>query len=88
MGVNVEKISDNFVGGTFLKMTERPFTKNLVLVRNQYTIFGFNSNFSTEVPFFTRLVNKLPNIDTDVPSNLSVSESCFFETRYSKSGSV
>jgi cell surface protein SprA len=29
MGVNVEhKISDNFVvGGTFLKMTERPFTQ-------------------------------------------------------------
>src|SRR5690606_2550479 len=36
------------------------------------TIFGFNGNYSTEVPFLTRLVNKLPNIDTDVPSNLSV----------------
>lgn len=36
------------------------------------TIFGFNGTYSTEVPFFTRLVNKLPNIDTDVPSNLSI----------------
>ncbi len=35
-------------------------------------IFGFNTNYSSEVPFLTRLVNKLPNMDTDVPSNVSV----------------
>jgi cell surface protein SprA len=76
MGVNVEhKISDNFlVGATFLKMTERPFTQKSSFGQESVnnTIFGFNSNFSTEVPFLTRLVNKLPNLDTDVPSNLSV----------------
>lgn len=76
MGVNVEhKISDNFVvGGTFLKMTERPFTQKSSYGQESVnnTIFGFNGNYSTEVPFFTRLVNKLPNIDTDVPSNLSI----------------
>ena len=31
-----------------------------------------NGNYSTEVPFLTRLVNKLPNVDTDVPSNISL----------------
>ncbi|MDI1306838.1 MAG: cell surface protein SprA, partial [bacterium] len=76
MGVNVEhKISDNFlVGATFLKMTEKPFTQKSSFGQESVnnTIFGFNTNFSTEVPFFTRLVNKLPNIDTDVPSNLSI----------------
>lgn len=76
MGVNVEhKISDNFlVGATFLKMTERPFTQKSSFGQESVnnTIYGFNSNYSTEVPFFTRLVNKLPNLDTDVPSNLSV----------------
>ncbi len=76
MGVNVEhKISDNFlVGATFLKMTERPFTQKSSFGQESVnnTIFGFNTNFSTEVPFFTRLVNKLPNVDTDVPSNLSI----------------
>ncbi|MFT5602097.1 MAG: cell surface protein SprA [Flavobacteriales bacterium] len=76
MGVNVEhKISDNFlVGGTFLKMNERPFTQKSSFGQESVnnTIFGFNTNFSTEVPFLTRLVNKLPNLDTDVPSNLSV----------------
>ena len=76
MGFNVEhKISDNFVvGGTYLKMTERPFTQKSSYGQESVnnTIFGFNGNYSTEVPFFTRLVNKLPNIDTDVPSNLSI----------------
>lgn len=74
-GLNVEhKFNDKFlVGATFLKMTERPFTQkadyNQESVNN--TIIGFNTNFSTEVPFFTRLVNKLPNIETEAPSNLS-----------------
>ena len=74
-GMNVEhKFNENFLlGGTILHMSERPFTQktdyNQDSVNN--TIFGLNGNFSTEVPFLTRLANKLPNIDTDVPSNLS-----------------
>ncbi|TDW46343.1 protein involved in gliding motility SprA [Flavobacterium sp. 270] len=76
MGFNIEhKISDKFiVGGTYLKMTERPFTQKSSYGQESVnnTIFGFNGTYSTEVPFLTRLVNKLPNIDTDVPSNLSI----------------
>lgn len=76
MGINIEhKISDKFViGGTYLKMTEKPFTQKSSYGQESVnnTIFGFNGNYSTEIPFFTRLVNKLPNIDTDVPSNLSI----------------
>ncbi len=76
MGLNVEhKISDKFVvGGTYLQMTQKPFTQKTNYGQESVNnaIFGFNANFSTEVPFFTRLVNKLPNIDTDVPSNLSI----------------
>ncbi len=75
-GFNVEhKFSDKFVvGATFLKMTESPFTQksNYGQESVNNTIFGLNFNYSTEVPFLTRLVNKLPNIDTDVPSNISV----------------
>ncbi len=74
-GLNVEhKFNDKFLmGATILNMSERPFTtkSNYGQESVNNTIFGFNTNFSTEVPFFTRLVNKLPNIDTDVPSNLS-----------------
>ncbi|MGM5468869.1 cell surface protein SprA [Flavobacteriaceae bacterium LMO-SS05] len=75
-GVNIEhQFNENFVlGGTFLNLNERPITQkanyNSEPINN--TIFGLNGNFSTEVPFLTRLVNKLPNIDTDVPSNLSI----------------
>ncbi len=74
-GVNVEhKFSEKFlIGGTFLKMTERPFTQksNYGQESVNNSIFGFNVNYATEVPFLTRLVNKLPNMDTDVPSNFS-----------------
>ncbi|WP_082084332.1 cell surface protein SprA [Flavobacterium sp. 316] len=74
-GVNVEhQFNKNFlVGGTILNLSERPFTNksNYGQESVNNTIVGLNTNFSTEVPFLTRLVNKLPNIDTDVPSNLS-----------------
>jgi cell surface protein SprA len=76
MGVNVEhKFNENFVlGATLLNLNERPITQkaNYGTEPINNTIFGFNGNFSSEVPFLTRLVNKLPNIDTDVPSNISV----------------
>lgn len=74
-GFNVEhKFNEKFlVGATLLNMAERPFTNksNYGQESVNNTIFGLNANFSTEVPFFTRLVNKLPNLDTDVPSNFS-----------------
>lgn len=74
-GVNVEhKFNDKFiVGATLLKMSEKPFTQksNYGQESVNNTIFGMNTNYSTEVPFLTRLVNKLPNMDTDVPSNIS-----------------
>lgn len=76
MGVNVEhKFSDDFLMyATLLNLSERPVTQkanyNSEPVNN--TIFGIGGNYSTEVPFLTRMVNKLPNIDTDVPSSLSL----------------
>ncbi|MHA3789061.1 T9SS outer membrane translocon Sov/SprA [Flavobacterium hauense] len=74
-GFNIEhKFNDKFlVGATLLNMSERPFTNKTNYGQESVnnTIFGLNANFATEVPFFTRLVNKLPNMDTDVPSNFS-----------------
>jgi cell surface protein SprA len=62
------------IGGTFLNLNERPLTQKSSFQNEPInnTMFGFNANYSTEVPFLTRLVNKLPNIDTDVASNVSV----------------
>ncbi len=75
-GVNVEhQFNKNFVmGATLLNLNERPLTQksNYGTEPVNNTIFGVNGNFSTEIPFLTRMVNHLPNIDTDVPSNLSV----------------
>ncbi|MEM1002385.1 MAG: cell surface protein SprA, partial [Bacteroidota bacterium] len=75
-GINVEHQfnQDFLLGATFLNLNERPITQkaNLDSEPINNSIFGFYGNYATEVPFFTRLVNKLPNIDTDVPSNLSV----------------
>lgn len=75
-GLNVEhKFSDNFMmGATYLNLNERPLTHKSSYggesVNN--SIFGVNANYSTEAPFLTRLANKLPNIDTDVESNVSL----------------
>ena len=68
-------MNKNFMlGATMLNLNERPLTQksNYGVEPVNNTIFGFNGNFSTEIPFLTRMVNKLPNIDTDVPSNISV----------------
>ena len=75
-GINVEhKFNENFVlGGTLLNLNERPITQkaNYGTEPINNTIFGLNGNYSTKVPFLTRLANALPNIDTDVESNLSL----------------
>ncbi|WP_298498266.1 cell surface protein SprA [uncultured Algibacter sp.] len=75
-GINVEhKFNENFVlGATLLNLNERPITQkaNYGSESINNTIFGINGNYSTKVPFLTRLANKLPNIDTDVESNLSL----------------
>jgi cell surface protein SprA len=75
MGIDVQHIfSENFaIGGTLLSLRERAFGKmqfGSESVNN--TIVGFNLNYQTEVPKFTKWVNKLPNIDTDVASNFSI----------------
>ena len=75
MGVDVQHIfSEDFaIGGTLLTLRERSFGKmqfGSESVNN--TVVGFNLNYQTEVPKFTKWVNKLPNIDTDATSNFSI----------------
>ncbi|KAB8152002.1 cell surface protein SprA [Kordia sp. TARA_039_SRF] len=75
-GINIEhQFNENFlIGATYLNLNERPITQKANYGQEPVnnSIFGFNGNYSTEVPFLTRLVNKLPNVDTDVSSNVSV----------------
>ncbi|MDM9630428.1 cell surface protein SprA [Robiginitalea aurantiaca] len=75
-GINLEhQFNENFVlGGTLLNLNERPLTQkaNYGVEPVNNSVFDFYGNYSTEVPFLTRLANMLPNVDTDVPSNVSV----------------
>ena len=76
MGVDVEhKFSEELtVGATVLNVVERPLTPKVNYGSDPInnTMFGLNVDYSSEVPFFTKLANKLPFVDTDAPSNLSV----------------
>lgn len=76
LGIDVEHtFSENLiVGATILNLSEKPITQKVSLGQEPFnnTIFGLNASYGTEIPLLTKLVNKLPNIDTDVPSNFSV----------------
>ena len=75
LGVDIQHVfSENFaIGGTIINMREKPYGKmqfGSESVNN--TLAGFNLSYQTEVPQFTRWVNKLPNIDTDATSMFSI----------------
>lgn len=68
------RISDNFnVGGALLHLRERPLTQKVNLgdepIAN--TIWGLNTQYNTEVPFLTRMVDAIPFIDTKEKSNIN-----------------
>ena len=74
-GINIEhQINEKVVvGGTFLNLNETPLTQkaNYGTEPVNNTMIGFNTNFSTELPFLSRLINKIPSLQTDIPSTLS-----------------
>jgi cell surface protein SprA len=76
MGIDVEhRFSDKFIlGGTILNVNERPITQKVNFgsepINN--TMFGLSVDYSKEMPIFTKWANKLPFVDTDAVSNLSV----------------
>ena len=61
------------IGGTLINLSENPLTQkaNYGTEPVNNTMIGFNTNFSTEIPFLTRLINKLPTIETTAPSRIS-----------------
>ncbi len=62
------------IGGTFLKLFERPFTQKVNLgddpINNN--IYGLDVNYSKEAPWLTRIVDGIPGISTTAPSSISV----------------
>jgi len=74
-GFNVNhRVSDKInIGGTLINLSENPLTQkaNYGTEPVNNTMMGLNTNFSTELPFLTRWVNKWPTIKTNTPSQLS-----------------
>lgn len=76
MGTHVDyRINkDMNVGGTILRLSERPLTQKVNIgdepIKN--TIVGLNWSFRKEVPLITRLVDKLPFIETKESSFVQV----------------
>ncbi|MCG2794148.1 MAG: cell surface protein SprA [Weeksellaceae bacterium] len=74
-GLNLErKFSDHLtVGATVVNYSERPLTQKVnygqEAVNNMMA--GFNMMYNNELPFLTRLTDKIPFVNTEAPSNLN-----------------
>ncbi len=69
------KVSDDFnIGGTILKLSERPLTSKINIgdepINN--TVFGFDLTYKRDAPFLTRLADKLPIYSTKEKSSITI----------------
>ena len=68
------RISDNFnVGGTILHLTERPYTQKVNFGEEPIsnTIWGVNTSYKTQSQLLTKVIDKIPFLETKTPSSLS-----------------
>ena len=75
LGLNLErKFNEHLtIGGTVVNYSETPLTQKVnygqEAVNN--TMAGFNLMYNNELPFLTRLTDKIPLINTEAPSNIN-----------------
>ena len=75
LGLNLERrVNENFIfGGTVVNYSESPLTQKVnygqEAVNN--TMAGVNMLYNNQLPFLTRLTDKIPGINTEAPSNLN-----------------
>ncbi len=68
------KFSNNFnVGGTILHLNERPYTQKVNFGEEPIsnTIWGLNSSYRSESQLLTKLIDKIPLLETKTPSSIS-----------------
>ncbi len=74
MHLNYQFNKDFNLGATILNLTERPLTQKVSIgdepISN--TIWGLNGSYRTDAPLITKLIDKLPFIETKAPSNITV----------------
>ncbi|MEM9258252.1 MAG: cell surface protein SprA, partial [Bacteroidota bacterium] len=69
------EVNENLsIGGTYMKLFERPFTQKVNLGEDPInnTIYGLDATFQKESGFLTRMVDKLPFYSTSAPSSISL----------------
>ena len=67
-------VSDNFdIGGTILHLTERPYTQKVNFGEEPIsnTIWGLNTSYKTESQLLTKIIDKIPLLNTKTPSSIS-----------------
>ncbi len=68
-------INDNFkLGGTYLHLSERPYTRKLNVGDDPISnaIYGIDGSYHTESGFITRLIDKIPLLDSKEKSSINV----------------
>jgi cell surface protein SprA len=70
------KLNKNFnIGATFMNLFEIPYTRKVNMgddpINNK--VYGADINFEEDAPWLTKLVDKLPFIETKEPSKITVS---------------
>ncbi len=68
------KVSDNFnIGGTILHLTERPYTQKVNFGEEPIsnTIWGVNTSYKAQSQLLTKIIDKIPFLDTKTPSTFS-----------------
>ena len=75
LGLNVERrFSENFIlGGTVVNYSEAPLTQKVNFGQEAVnnTMAGINLMYNNQLPFLTRLADKIPLVNTEAPSNLN-----------------
>ena len=69
-------INDNFkLGGTYLHLSERPYTRKLNVGDDPISnaIYGVDGSYTHESGLITRMIDKLPLLDTKEKSTITVS---------------
>jgi cell surface protein SprA len=68
------RVSNNFdIGGTLLHLTERPYTQKVNYGEEPIsnTIWGLNTSYKAESQFLTKVIDKIPLLNTKAPSAIS-----------------
>ena len=75
LGLNLERRFNEHltVGATVVNYAETPLTQKVNFGQEAVnnTMAGFNILYNNELPFLTRLTDKIPFVNTEAPSNLS-----------------